>query len=229
MKPLALNAYLAILDDPQVVCGVKQKTPTDLDSGVTATMELESYLVPVRASTTAVITVSSTNEKPPTEVTEAVAAAVTSTTERLASFVGKLTDCVKQLEATRARPPAAGSWGRQSNTFPREGLAEIICFQCGMKGHITRNQGNWIPSTEGADCGGRNYLAHHFPHNTLSFTVSPTHGYHLEGTINSVPTKFLLATGAAVTLLQRDTWAKTTVHCPQELEPHSFLKLTGVD
>ena len=116
-ETLPLNAYLAQLDDPQVAFGVKQKTTTDLDSAVTATMELESYLVPVIASTTAVVTASSTSakEKSPTEVTEAVAAAVTSTTERLASLVEKLTDCVEQLEATRARPPAAGSRSRQAN------------------------------------------------------------------------------------------------------------------
>ena len=47
--------------------------------------------------------------------------------------------------------------------------------------------------------------------------------------VNSVPTQFLLDTGSAVTLLRRDTWARITANCPQELEPHSFLKLVGVD
>lgn len=43
---LALNAYLAQLDSPQVAFGVKQKIPQTLDEAVTATLELESYLTP---------------------------------------------------------------------------------------------------------------------------------------------------------------------------------------
>jgi hypothetical protein len=40
---LALNAYLAQLDNSQVAFGVKQKVPQILDAAVTATLELESY------------------------------------------------------------------------------------------------------------------------------------------------------------------------------------------
>ena len=43
---LALNAYMAQLEQPQVAFGVKQRTPDTLDAAVTATLELESYLTP---------------------------------------------------------------------------------------------------------------------------------------------------------------------------------------
>ena len=43
---LALNAYLAQLDHPQVGFGVKQRSPETLDAAVTATLELEACLTP---------------------------------------------------------------------------------------------------------------------------------------------------------------------------------------
>lgn len=41
---LALNAYLAQLENLHVAFGVKQKTPETLDAAVSATLELESYV-----------------------------------------------------------------------------------------------------------------------------------------------------------------------------------------
>ena len=45
-ETLALNAYLAQIDDSRVNFGVKQKAPQSLDEAVAATLELESYLPP---------------------------------------------------------------------------------------------------------------------------------------------------------------------------------------
>ena len=41
---LALNQYLAQLENPQVAFGIKQKAPEMVDKGVQLTMELKSYL-----------------------------------------------------------------------------------------------------------------------------------------------------------------------------------------
>ena len=63
-------------------------------------------------------------------------------------------------------------------------------------------------------------------------TVSPVahlHGYRLDGTVNGVSTSFLLDTGSAVTLLQKDTWDWISVTNPQKLSPWSKLQLVGVD
>ena len=43
---LALNAYLAQLENPHIAFGVKQKNPATLDAAVTSTLELESYWNP---------------------------------------------------------------------------------------------------------------------------------------------------------------------------------------
>ena len=43
---LALNSYLGQLEQPQVAFSVKQKRPLTLDDAVTATLEMESYMIP---------------------------------------------------------------------------------------------------------------------------------------------------------------------------------------
>ena len=43
---LALNQFLAQIEDPQLAFGVRQKTPTTIDAAVAATLELETYMKP---------------------------------------------------------------------------------------------------------------------------------------------------------------------------------------
>ena len=57
--------------------------------------------------------------------------------------------------------------------------------------------------------------------------VAPRGGYHLFGAVNEVQLSLLLDTGAAVTLLREDTWARITAKKPQELKPWSMLKLVS--
>ena len=51
----------------------------------------------------------------------------------------------------------------------------------------------------------------------------------MKGTINGVPATFLVDTGAAVTLLQQDTWMRIIAHHPQHLSRWSEQRLVGVD
>lgn len=44
-QQLALTHYLGQLDNPQISFNVKQKRPKTLDEAVSATLELESYLL----------------------------------------------------------------------------------------------------------------------------------------------------------------------------------------
>ena len=57
--------------------------------------------------------------------------------------------------------------------------------------------------------------------------VALTRGYRLLGAVNGVQMSLLLDTGAAVTLLREDTWARITAESPQELRPWSTLKLVS--
>ena len=47
------------------------------------------------------------------------------------------------------------------------------------------------------------------------------------GAVNEVQLSLLLDTGATVTLLREDTWARIAANKPQELKPWSMLKLVS--
>ena len=58
-------------------------------------------------------------------------------------------------------------------------------------------------------------------------TVTPTGGYRLSGSVSSVDISLLLDTGAAVTLLRKDTWLQVAAKNPQDLRPWSAMKLVS--
>ena len=67
-------------------------------------------------------------------------------------------------------------------------------------------------------------------HTNVYVCVSPTiltGGYRLLGAINGAQMSLLLDTGAAVTLLREDTWARAAAKHTQELQPRSTLKLVS--
>ncbi len=59
--------------------------------------------------------------------------------------------------------------------------------------------------------------------------IIPTGGYQMDCSVNGVPTSFLLNTGAAVTLLWRDTWERVTASNPRDLGSYSVVQLVGVN
>ena len=60
--------------------------------------------------------------------------------------------------------------------------------------------------------------------------ISPAGGFNLHCSINGRRASFLLYTGAAVTLLRKDTWDRVNAQSPsQELEPWSGKGLVGED
>jgi hypothetical protein len=56
--------------------------------------------------------------------------------------------------------------------------------------------------------------------------VSPAKAYYVHGTMNNCPTKFLIDTGAAVTLMFEELWNQSG---RKELSPLSTKMLVGVD
>lgn len=59
--------------------------------------------------------------------------------------------------------------------------------------------------------------------------INPTSGFQMDCTINGVWTPFLLDTGAAVTLLRKDTWDHVNLDNQQSLQLYSMVQLVGVD
>ena len=57
----------------------------------------------------------------------------------------------------------------------------------------------------------------------------PTGGYRVVGAINGEKVSLLLDTGAAVTLLRKDTWDRVTTNCSQKLTPWPAPGLVGAD
>ena len=140
---LALNSYLSQLDQPQVAFSVKQKRPESLDDAVTATLEMESYVIPKTAP------VSSMQEE------ESVTASV-STQDKLTSLVEKLErghsyparERLSMRSADQRRLPMTNPrGGRQAEGLPRSrppmesrpSTFEGACWKCGRKGHMARN------------------------------------------------------------------------------------------
>ena len=59
--------------------------------------------------------------------------------------------------------------------------------------------------------------------------VTPTECFRVEGMVSGERILFLLDTGAAVTLLRKDTWSRINARRPRELESWSEQQLVGVD
>ena len=150
---LALQIYLKQLEQPQVAFGVRQRRPVTLDEAVTATLEMESYVVPPRSC----VQLIDSNRDSETEA--APVAAVDSTT-KLTLMMEKLMERVETLERKNSLQSPRGSREEDSpsttpNRRPRRGT--VICWNCRQPGHIARtcrrpvqNQGNEIPPVERA-------------------------------------------------------------------------------
>ena len=138
-----MNAYLGLLDNPQVAFGVKQKTPETIDAAIAATLELESYLTPCK------VPVSSIMEEDPQPV--GAVSYSKSSNDKLVTLVEKLVDRVEKLEVNNYQVHTGGRapWrGRQGATNWQEEKSigayntptrrDITCWNCGRKGHVSR-------------------------------------------------------------------------------------------
>ena len=156
-ETLALNAYLAQLDNPYVAFAVRQRNPETLDDAVTATLELELYLTPK-------LTVASVGEQQSGEelaTIGAVSGVKSGLPEsKIVTMFEKLLDRVEKLEQRgssqsqsqgRQRPVGRPPEGRGNTGTQVKFSGE--CWKCGKPGHRAREcwskkkqQGNEKPS-----------------------------------------------------------------------------------
>ena len=129
-EQLALNHYLGQLTNHQISFNVRQKRPRTLDEAMSATLELESYLVPTGLPAAGV---------PPSQVV----AGVRQSQDTMMEMLTKMMERLDRLESDCATPPprrgvqqhqtAANSW--RENHTPRK---PVVCHKCGKEGHFAK-------------------------------------------------------------------------------------------
>eukprot|EP00731_Ephydatia_muelleri_P033930 Em0042g9a len=156
---LALNQFLAQIENAQVAFGVKQKRPTNVEEAVVATIELESYLgssgKPLRVSA-----VSPQEPDPDVRVRRADRAEAVSPLDEPLT-VKLLGERLQRLEMLLERQGRSTRHRTSKQTWEAESgkRKAVVCWTCGKKGHIARfcrsrateqHQGNFSPSVERA-------------------------------------------------------------------------------
>ena len=63
----------------------------------------------------------------------------------------------------------------------------------------------------------------------MFLAVNPASAYHIVGTINGISIKFMLDTGAAVSLINEDTWNKLANLTVKPLSKWGGCHLVGVE
>ena len=130
-EQLALSHYLGQLTNHQIAFNVRQKRPQTLDEAVSATLELESYLIPTNLPSVAGI--------PPSQVV----AGIRQSQDTMMDMLTKIMKRLDRLESDQATPPPrrrnqqhqAAPTPRRENPAPKK---PVVCHKCGKEGHFAR-------------------------------------------------------------------------------------------
>ena len=155
-EQLALNQYLARLDNPQVAFAVKQGKPKTTSDAIRLTLEIESYLQPSTKQTVSQV-----------DIDGSALAIVAGTAHHarddpLKLILERMERIEAELHAVRSptslqQPGASGGGGRPKQ---RSRCRPFKCWNCGGEGHAakdcaspkkqtnTRRQGNEQPSVQ---------------------------------------------------------------------------------
>ena len=209
---------------------MKQKCPNTLDDAATATLEMESYVS--SPNCTGVVSTLQPESEP-------ASIAAIGPVEKLTRMVERLTERVEilQLEASRAsRHPTDTNSQRPKEQPGRPRMFDGECWRCTTPARPHRTQLHSEPpittgkletaSARGREPEGEPIKAHTNVY-VCVYPTTLTGGYRLSGAVNSPQMSLLLDTGAAVTLLREDTWARAAAKNLQELQPRSTLKLVS--
>ena len=149
---LALNQYLARLDDPQLGFSVRQSKPKSVDEAIRVTLEMESYMQASKSATPVQIS------QVQLEDNEAPATVAAATSKKpgdpLQQILQQMEELKAGLEAVQQQRPQRNNTGTARSNFANERR----CFNCRGKGHISSNcpsprrkpqqQGNEQPSDQ---------------------------------------------------------------------------------
>ena len=150
---LALTHYLEQLDNPQVAFSVKQKRPKSVDEAVTATLEMESYML----NSSGVATGHGGQAgamAPPSTGGDPIVAAVQSKQDTMMGMMQSMMERLEQLETQRRPAPPTRRFKpwQQTGSGPNGGggaQQPVTCFRCGKEGHIARGCRALKPAPQG--------------------------------------------------------------------------------
>ena len=199
-EQIALNYYMKQLTDPQILLAVNQRRPKSIREAVSATMELETYLV--------------TSLDPAVDKVQ---------TEMLAA-IQTLLDRVEQLETNLQR-----SWSEQPPLTQRDDRVHlpVICYRCGKLGHFSKGCAMTKSPKQLTD--KQNTIDSKSEQNVPTIiSINSVSSYTLLCAINGTPVSFLIDTGAGVSLLKSEVWERVNGN-PNTLKPITAHRLVGVD
>ncbi|KAL5496456.1 hypothetical protein EMCRGX_G012740 [Ephydatia muelleri] len=219
---LALNQFLAQIENAQVAFGVKQKRPTNVEEAVVATIELESYLgssgKPLRVSA-----VSPQEPDPDVRVrradrAEAVAAVSPLDEPQTVKLLGE------RLQRLEMLLEKQGSSTRPRTKRP---YCKILSESRNRaaSGKLQSLSGKSLPRE------GRRHVEAQTDQLTVpSLSVTCGVSYSVKGVIGVVAIAFVVDTGAAVSLIRKDVWTQLVNRdSTLVLEQWSGKKLVGVN
>ena len=186
-----------------------------------------------------------------------MAAAVTPTGKdaitQLLERMDKLEATLKSSKPPRARGEANRRGDSSVLSQKPGGESAIVCYRCGKEGHYARGcavrrvggdavgavaaEGNGSkgePEEEMVGQAGKGEpkeeeVRQEKHADTIpAFSVNSAADYHLHGTVNGVATRFLVDTGAVVTLLSKGLWNQVNAERKYKLSTNYQKRLVGV-
>ena len=244
---LALNRYFTQLENPQVNFSVRQKQPTNIDQAVQFTLEAESYLHPHKQQNLTTGTLPLAPLVPQSSIaellnTEQLITAAPTTPDPMQAIMKRLDGIESQLKGVTSlkkwerRSKPTESRQNYQGCSPGQSSAQntraVVCFKCGQEGHFARGcavrqrpEGNKQPLNAVSEASNKNDSQDAIPAVSHSVTMD----YHLQGTIEGVPARFLVDTGATASILNKNIWDRLNQHNSHPLTEVTNKKLVGVE
>ena len=143
-EQMALTHYLGQIDNTQLAFSVKQQKPATLDSAVSSTLEMESYL-PQKGEPIGVAA---------TDKNISITTAYNESTPGMMELLDRMKKLETELHEIR-QPNAQGrDKQRMSRSYPsRRSSSNTVCWRCNRPGHFAKEcytrlpQGNEYPRT----------------------------------------------------------------------------------
>ena len=142
-EQMALTHYLGQIDNAQLAFSVKQQKPTTLDSAVSTTLEMESYL-PQKGGSVGVAA---------TEVDHEPIQGMQIAATHESGMMKELLDRMKKLETELHEMSSHGKDKRKPPRTYQNRRSNAVCWRCNRPGHFAREcytqlpQGNEYPRT----------------------------------------------------------------------------------